>query len=484
MAERTIKLKMSIISLNLVETKEALAEKKFSVEELVSAYLERIEKIDPKIESYLFLNPKNKILENQKEGSLTGIPIAYKDVFCLEGIPTTAASKILENYTPPFDSTSAGKLKKAGALTLGKVNTDEFTMGSSTETSAYKITKNPWDLERVPGGSSGGSAAAIAADLCVAATGTDTGGSIRQPASFCGVTGFKPTYGRISRYGVISMASSLDTIGTLTKTVADAAILLETMAGKDSLDATTGDKPVLSYFSELRTDVKGLKIGIPKEYFVDGLDKEVEKAVQVAIEKLKELGAEITKVSLPHTEYAVPTYYVIASSEISANMARFDGIRYGPTVKDPKDLVETYFENRTRGFGDEVKRRIMLGTFALSAGYADQFYKRSLKVRTLIKQDFDQAFEKVDLIVSPVAPTPAFKIGEKIDDPVQMYLNDMFTIPSSLAGIPAISVPCGFANNLPVGLQLITPQWEEVRLLSTAHTYQINTDWHTKKPSL
>ena len=479
---------MDLISLTISQTKKLFEEGKASAEEVTAAYLERIKQVDPKIESYLFVNekvvheiqnPKSKI-----QNPLFGIPIAHKDVFNTDGMPTTAASKILENYIPPFDATSVEKLKIAGVVNLGKTNTDEFTMGASTETSAFKKTKNPWDLERVPGGSSGGSAAAVAADLCVFATATDTGGSIRQPASFCGVTGLKPTYGRISRYGVISMASSLDTIGVISKTVEDAAIALEILAGQDSKDVTSGSAPIEKYSENLRTDLKGLKIGIPKEYFIEGLDSGVEKVVREGITQLKKLGAEIIEISLPHTEFAVPTYYVVASSEISANMARFDGIRYGPTVanSEVENLVEMYFENRTRGFGDEVKRRIMLGTFALSAGYADKFYKKALQVRTLIKKDFDDAFAGIDLIAAPTAPTTAFKLGEKMDDPVQMYLADIFTAPASLAGVSAISIPAGFSENLPVGLQLIANQWEESKLLSAAHAFQIATGHHLEKP--
>jgi aspartyl-tRNA(Asn)/glutamyl-tRNA(Gln) amidotransferase subunit A len=486
---------MEITSLNLVETKKLLEEGKASKEEVANAYLERIKKLDGKIESYLFVNEKAS--NEGGEGVLGGIPIAHKDVFDTKGIPTTAASKILEGYTSPFDATSVAKLKEAGSVILGKVNTDEFTMGASTETSAYKKTKNPWDLERVPGGSSGGSAAAVAADLCCFATATDTGGSIRQPSSFCGVTGLKPTYGRISRYGVISMASSLDTIGVITKSVEDASIALEVLAGQDAMDATTGNAKVEKYSQNLRKDLKGVKIGIPKEYFVEGLDKEVEKVILESIETLKKLGGEIVEISLPHTEYAVATYYVVASSEISANMSRFDGIRFGPSIKneDAKDLIEMYFENRTKGFGDEVKRRIMLGTFALSAGYADKFYKKALQVRTLIKRDFEEAFKKVDIIATPVAPTTAFKIGEKIDNPLQMYLADIFTAPPSLAGIPGISLPAGFVqpslsasadstHPLPVGLQLLANQWEEAKLLACANAFQTNTDFHLQKPQL
>ena len=479
-----------LTKLNLVETRKILAEKKASKKEVAEAFLKRIRELDPKIESYLFVNEKvvSEIGNRKSEigNPLDGIPIAHKDVFDTAGMPTTAASKILENYIPPFDATSVAKLKKAGSVILGKTNTDEFTMGASTETSAFRKTKNPWDLSRVPGGSSGGSAAAVAADFCCFATATDTGGSIRQPASFCGVTGFKPSYGRISRFGVISMASSLDTIGVISKTVEDAAIVLEILAGQDSKDATSADSKVEKYSANLKTDLRGMKIGIPREYFVEGLDSKVEKVVRAAIAELKKLGAKISEISLPHTEFAVPTYYLVASSEISANMARFDGIRFGPTVanSDVENLVELYFENRTRGFGEEVKRRIMLGTFALSEGYSDQFYKKALRVRTLIKKDFDEAFQKIDLIATPTSPTTAFKIGEKVDDPVQMYLADIFTAPASLAGIPAISIPAGFAENLPVGLQLLAPQFAESKLLAVAHAFQISTDFHFQKPQL
>ncbi len=475
---------MELTSLTLVETLKTLADKKTSGAELAQAYLARIEVFDSKLGSYLHVN-KAADKNAPKSGVLTNVPIAYKDVFCTADLPTTAASKILENYQPPFNATAVEKLTQAGTLNLGKLNTDEFTMGGSTETSAYQQTKNPWDFNRVPGGSSGGSAAAVAANLCTFALGTDTGGSVRQPAAFCGVTGLKPTYGRISRYGVISMASSLDTIGMLTKTAEDAAIVLQELAGKDPKDATSGAEKVPDYSAALKTDLKGVKVGIPKEYFVAGLNPEVEKTVQVAIAELKKLGATVKEVSLPHTEYAVPTYYVIVSCEISANMARYDGIRYGPAAKKADNLVESYFEARTKGFGDEVKRRIMLGTFALSAGYADAYYKKALRVRTLIKQDFDKAFQEVDLLATPVAPATAFKLGEKIDDPLQMYLEDIFTVPASLAGIPGISVPCGFdSQQLPIGLQLLAPQWQESRLLAAAHAYQTVTDWHIQKPTL
>jgi aspartyl-tRNA(Asn)/glutamyl-tRNA(Gln) amidotransferase subunit A len=476
---------MDLTSLTITQTQKLLKDGKVSAAEVAQAYLDRIKKLDSKTEAYLFVNENAAKDSFEKAGELAGIPIAYKDVFNTKGMPTTAASKILEGYISPYDATSVEKLKAAGVINLGKVNTDEFTMGGSCETSAYQITKNPWDLSRVPGGSSGGSAAAVAADLCCAATATDTGGSIRQPASFCGVTGLKVTYGRVSRYGVMPMASSLDTIGIITKSVEDAALLLKVMAGKDSRDATTSEVKVEDYPALLtRKDLKGLRIGIPKEYFIAGLDKGVEKVIREAIETLKKLGAEIKEISLPHTEYAVATYYIVAPSEISANMARFDGIRFGPTVADSKDLVDMYFQNRTKGFGDEVKRRIMLGTFALSAGYADKFYKKALQIRTLVKRDFDNAFAEVDLIATPVAPTPAFKIGEKVSDPLQMYLEDVFTIPASLAGIPGVSIPAGFTEGLPVGIQLIANQFEEAKLLAAAQVFQTSTDYHLQKPKI
>jgi aspartyl-tRNA(Asn)/glutamyl-tRNA(Gln) amidotransferase subunit A len=479
---------MDFTSLTLAETQKGLAAKQFSAAELTQAYLERIKALDPKLESYLFISKEEELLRQVQDGNLkgelAGIPIGHKDVFCTDGLPTTVASKVLNGYVPPFDATIVSKLKQAGAVTLGKLNTDEFVMGSSCESSAYQKTKNPWDLSRVPGGSSGGSAAAVAADLCVFATGSDTGGSIRQPASFCGVTGFKPTYGRIGRYGAIAMASSLDTVGFITKTAEDAAIVLQLTAGFDPADATSSQKSVPDYRAELKTDLKGLKIGIPKEYFVEGLNPEIEQVVRAGIAELQKLGAEILEVSLPHTEYAVPAYYIIAPSEISANLARFDGIRFGPAGAGD-NLIETYFDARTKGLGDEVKRRIMLGTFALSAGYADAYYKKALRARTLIKQDFEQAFATVDLIVAPVAPTTAFRLGEKTDDPLAMYLEDIFTIPASLAGVPAISVPCGFdSSNLPIGLQILGPQWSEARVLAAAHAFQLATDWHKKKPAL
>ncbi len=477
---------MNLTSLTLTETLTLLTNKKTSESELTKAYSDRIKALDPKIESYLCVNEEIlRSAQNDSLGVLAGIPVGHKDVFCTADLPTTVGSKILDGYRPPFDATVVAKLKQAGAVTLGKLNTDEFVMGSSGETSAYQTTKNPWDLTRVPGGSSAGSAAAVAADLCVFATASDTGGSIRQPAAFCGVTGLKPTYGRIGRYGAIAMASSLDTVGLMTKTAEDAAIVLKELAGNDPKDATSGTAKVPDYPAALKTGLKGVKIGIPKEYFIAGLDPEVEKSIQTAIAELKKLGAEVKEVSLPHTEYAVPAYYVIASSEISANLARFDGIRYGVAAKEAQNLVESYFEARTKGFGDEVKRRIMLGTFALSAGYADAFYKKALRVRTLIKQDFDAAFREVDLLATPVTPTTAFKLGEKKDNPLEMYLGDIFTIPASLAGVPGISIPCGFdTKKLPIGLQLFAPQWQESRLLAAAHTYQTATDWHMQKPTL
>ena len=478
---------MELTALNLAEAKAGLVAGNFTAAELVQAYTSRIGKLDDKLGTFLHLATESVLRQAQDDvgtGALVGIPFAHKDLICTPDMPTTAASKILENYQPTHAATVHERLADAGAVCLGKLNLDEFALGSSTENSAYKTTKNPWDTSRVPGGTSGGSAAAVAADLCVFATGTDTGGSIRQPASFCGVTGLKVTYGRVSRYGVVAAASSLDTVGFLTKTVRDAAELLGIAAGKDPRDATTGDQPVPNYTAELRTDLKGLKVGVPKEYFIDGLNPEVEAAIRAGIEKMRELGAEIVEVSLPHTDAALAAYYIINPSEVSTNMARYDGIRFG-SAGQGEDLVETYFDARTKGFGDEVKRRIMLGTFALSAGYADQFYKKAIQARTLVKQDFDNVFEEVDVLATPVAPTTAFKIGEKSNDPIEMYLADIFTIPASLAGVPGISVPAGFdSTGLPIGMQLLAGQWEEAKLLGAAHAFQMATDHHTKKPTL
>ena len=424
--------------------------------------------------------------------ALHGIPYLAKDVYCEEGIPTTACSNMLreKTYIPPFDSTTTRRLKATGAISIGKSNTDEFTMGGSTESSCYGPTRNPWDTTRVAGGSSGGSAAGVAADECLFALGTDTGGSIRQPAGYCNIAGLRTTYGRTSRYGVMSMASSLDTIGPLAKSVEDIAIILQAIAGKDPMDATTGDVAVPDYRKALKKDMKGMNVGIPKEYFVDGMNSEVEGAVRAAAKVYERLGATLVDVSLPHTKYATPCYYVLCPSEVSSNMARFDGIRFGHTVKDLKDLIDYYIRVRSEGFGPEVKRRIMIGTYALSAGYFDAYYRQAQKVRTLILQDCIDAFQKVDVIIAPVSPTPAFKVGAHEGDPVAMYLEDIFLDPQVMAGIPALSVPGGFSSPqagtpaLPIGLQIMGPQWGEEVVLRAGYAYEQATQWHTKKPTL
>lgn len=484
---------MSISSLTIAQAHDQLKSKKISSVELTQACIDQINAYDQKINAVVHKNFDRALEEAKKVDStgdfssvLMGVPYLTKDVYCEQGVPTTACSHILQkkDYIPPFDSTTIKRLKKAGAISIGKANTDEFTMGGSTETSCFGVTRCPWDTERVAGGSSGGSAAGVAADECIFSLGTDTGGSIRQPASFCGVAGLRTTYGRTSRYGVMSMASSLDTIGPFGKTVEDLAVILEAIAGKDTYDATTGDKPVPAYSKGLTQDMKGMKIGLPKEYFMEGLDPEVEKATREAAKVLESLGAKIVDISLPHTKYAIATYYVICPCEVSSNMARYDGIRYGHTVEKPEDLRDYYHQVRSEGFGKEVKRRIMIGTYALSAGYYDAYYRQAQKVRTLIKKDFEDAYKTVDAIISPVAPTPAFKVGE-MSDPLSMYLQDVFVIPQAMAGIPALSVPCGFSTkNLPMGLQIMGPQWGEETVLKIGHAYEQATDWHTKKPKL
>jgi aspartyl-tRNA(Asn)/glutamyl-tRNA(Gln) amidotransferase subunit A len=404
---------------------------------------------------------------------------------CTEGIRTTCASKILSNFIPPYDATVVRKLKQAGAVISGKPNLDEFAMGSSTENSAYQITRNPWDLERIPGGSSGGSAAAVAAGECIAALGSDTGGSIRQPAACCGVVGLKPTYGRVSRYGLVAFASSLDQIGPITKDVTDAALLMNMIAGHDSQDSTSANITVPDFAASLKKDVKGMKIGIPKEYFIEGMDSEVDKAVRDAVTILEGLGATIKEVTLPHTAFAVATYYILATSEASSNLARYDGVKYGVRAGGAKDLLDMYMKSRSQGFGPEVKRRIMLGTYALSAGYYEAYYKKGQQARTLIKRDFDEAFKAVDIIATPTAPTAAFKIGEKSADPLQMYLSDIFTISVNLAGIPGISIPCGFTkNDLPIGLQLLGRHFDEESIIHASFAYEQATAWHTRRAKL
>ncbi len=484
-----------LTKLSLTDSASGLSTGKFTSVELVSAYQKRRESLEPKIDAFLqtqdeqALEQAKQVDERRARGDelprLAGIPIAVKDNFNVIGTETTAGSKILKGYVSPYDATSIKKLKEAGAIIVGKTNMDEFAMGSSTENSAYKPTKNPWDLTRVPGGSSGGSAAAVAADMCVAALGSDTGGSVRQPAALTGTVGLKPTYGRISRYGVLALASSLDVVGTLTKTVADSALLLETMAGEDPRDATCHTEFPPSYSNLTRdANVKGLRIGLPKEYFAEGLAPEVDQQVRQAAEHMKRMGAKLVNVSLPHSKYALATYYVLLPCEASANLARYDGIRYGATSKSATTLLETYMRSRAQGFGPEPTRRIMLGTFALSSGYYDAYYRRAQKVRTLVRQDFIKPFKKVDLLLTPTTPTPAFKLGEKKHDPLAMYLNDVMTVAVNVAGVPAMSLPCGFVDGLPVGMQLIAPDLNEELLFKVGHAYQRETDWLSTKPAL
>jgi aspartyl-tRNA(Asn)/glutamyl-tRNA(Gln) amidotransferase subunit A len=460
----------------------------------VRGYLDRIASLDPQVKAYLTLIPEAALTQAAEAdarfrskaplGPLDGIPLAVKDVFCTRGVETTCGSKILKGFVPPYDATVIAKLRSAGGVILGKLNMDEFAMGSSTENSGFFTTRNPWDLSRVPGGSSGGSAAAVAADLAAATLGTDTGGSIRQPAAFCGTVGFKPTYGRVSRYGLIAFASSLDQVGPFAKDVADAALLLQTIAGHDPMDSTSATIPVPNYADALRLDVKGLRVGIPTEYFIDGLDPEVEAAVRAAIETLKDLGAKTESVSLPHTEYGLAAYYVIAPAEASSNLARYDGVKYGLRVPGARDLIDMYSRTRGAGFGAEVKRRVMLGTYALSAGYYDAYYGKAQRVRTLVLRDFQRAFERVDVIVAPTTPGVAFKMGER-EDPLQMYLNDVFTIPVNLAGLPGLSMPAGFTQTgLPIGLQIIGKAFDEATLLRVAKAYEATTPWREKKPLL
>jgi aspartyl-tRNA(Asn)/glutamyl-tRNA(Gln) amidotransferase subunit A len=474
-----------------------LARREVSSREVVQACLNQISRVDPQIHAFIShdatdalaqADAADKLLADSAVAAnkpLLGVPIAVKDVLAVKGQPLNCGSKILGKFVSPYDGTAIQKLKSAGAIIFGRLNMDEFAMGSSTENSAFGVTRNPWDTTRIPGGSSGGSAAAVAADECIASLGTDTGGSIRQPAALCGVVGMKPSYGRISRYGLVAFASSLDQIGPFTKNVRDTALLLEAMSGIDPLDSTSMPQPVPRYASNLDGGVKGLKLGLPKEYMIGGLDPEVKQAVDTAVKQLEKAGAEIVEVSLPHTDYAVATYYIIATAEASANLARFDGVRYCARV-DGNDPIEMYGKTRGAGFGAEVKRRIILGTYVLSSGYYDAYYLRAQKVRTLIRNDFLKAFEKVDAIVTPTTPTAAFKIGEKSDDPLQMYLSDIFTISCNLAGICGLSLPCGFTKSprLPIGLQLLGKPFGEETILRIAHTYEQSTPWHKERPSL
>ena len=462
--------------------------------EAAREYLDRIAALDPKVKAYLTVTAEAGLARAAEAdarfktgaplGPLDGVPLGLKDVLCTRGVRTTAGSKILEGFVPPYDATVVARLARAGAVILGKLNMDEFAMGSSTENSGYFTTRNPWDLSRVPGGSSGGSAAAVAADLAAATLGTDTGGSIRQPAAFCGTVGLKPTYGRVSRFGLIAFASSLDQIGPFAKDVEDAALMLQAIAGHDPRDSTSAAVPVPDYAAGLGQGVEGLKVGIPAEYFIEGLDPEVETAVRAAIEILKGLGAKTESVSLPHTEYGLAAYYVIGPAEASSNLARYDGVKYGLRVPGARDVIDMYSRTRGAGFGAEVKRRVMLGTYALSAGYYDAYYGKAQKVRTLVQRDFQKAFERVDVIVAPTTPSAAFRTGEK-EDPLSMYLNDVFTIPVNLAGLPGVSVPAGFTKGgLPVGLQVIGKAFDEAAVLRTAKAYEGATEWHKRKPEL
>ncbi|MGH9513850.1 MAG: Asp-tRNA(Asn)/Glu-tRNA(Gln) amidotransferase subunit GatA [Terriglobales bacterium] len=474
---------MDLNLLTIDGARDALRDGKITATALAESFYAKIEKDDPQIGSYLTLTKERGLAKaaamdemssrGQALPPLAGVPVGIKDILVTRGVRTTAGSKILGNYIPPYDCTAVARMESAGAVMLGKMNCDEFAMGSSNENSAWKPVHNPRDLSRVPGGSSGGSAAAVAADLAVATLGTDTGGSIRQPASFCGVVGLKPTYGRVSRYGLIAFASSLDHIGPLTKTVKDAAIVLRTIAGRDPMDSTSADLPVPDYPAELEKPVHGLKIGLAREYFGEGLDSEVRTSVETAVQSLAKLGCEVVEVSLPHTEYAIATYYIVATAEASSNLARFDGVRYGYRADNARTLSEMYRRSRDLGFGAEVKRRIMLGTYALSAGYYDAYYLKAQKVRALLMRDFEEAFRRVDAIIAPTSPTAAFKLGEKAHDPLAMYLADIYTVTANLAGIPGISVPCGQTKErLPIGMQIFGKHFDEATILRLAHAYE------------
>lgn len=486
---------MNLYNLSISQAHKLLSEKKISSEELTASVIDRIKTIDKKTDAYITVTETeamnearsaDKIISDGHTLPLTGIPIAIKDLICTEGIRTTCASKILENFIPPYDATVIKRLKKQSAVIVGKVNMDEFAMGSSTEHSSMKLTRNPWDLERIPGGSSGGAAVAVAADMCLGALGSDTGGSIRQPASHCGVVGMKPTYGRVSRFGLIAFASSLDQIGPLTKNVRDCAILMQGISGYDPSDSTSVPKDIPDYTLSLQDGLKGIIVGIPKEYqSTKGLNPEVSAAIKSAVRTISSLGADCIEISLPHVEYAVAAYYVIASSEASSNLARYDGVKYGFREKKESNLIKMYRNTRSKGFGKEVQRRIIIGTYCLSAGYYDAYYKKASQVRTLIMEDFRRAFENCHVILSPVAPTPAFKIGEKYHDPLTMYLSDIFTLSANLAGIPGMSVPCGFSSEgLPIGLQIIGNHFKEDVMLKVAHNFENATDFHTQKPLL
>ena len=487
---------MELYRLTISEVRALLDRKEVSVKDVVESIFKRIEAVEDTVKAFVTvtrdkaferaegIQDKMDLTETKNRTLILGVPLAIKDNMCTRGILTTCSSNILRTFIPPYESTVTAQLLEQGYVLVGKTNLDEFAMGSSTENSGFFTTKNPWDFKTIPGGSSGGSAAAVAADECIAALGSDTGGSIRQPAALCGVVGLKPTYGRISRYGLVAFASSLDQIGPITKNVRDSSILMNIIAGHDPLDSTSAPVPLPDFTAVLDKEIKGMKIGIPKEYFIEGMNTEVEGAVTEAIRQLESLGAIPVEVSLPHTGYAVATYYVLATSEASSNLARFDGVKYGFRATG-KDLMDMYVRTRAEGFGAEVKRRIMLGTYALSSGYYEAYYRKAQQVRTLIKKDFEDAFKKVDVIATPTTPTAAFKVGEKTADPLQMYLSDIFTISVNLAGVPGISVPCGFtSDNLPIGLQLIGKHFDEESILQVAHAYEQSTDWHKRKPAL
>ncbi len=478
---------------SITQIQQGLADGQFSSVEITQEYLTKIDSFNDTINCFITITGELALQQAQaadaiiaagKARPLTGVPLAHKDIFCTDGVKTSCASKILDNFIAPYDATVIEKFNQAGAVMLGKTNMDEFAMGSSNENSCYGPVANPWDFERVPGGSSGGSAAAVAARLAPAATGTDTGGSIRQPAALCGISGIKPTYGRVSRYGMIAFASSLDQGGALAQSAQDCAILLQTMAGFDARDSTSIDTPVPDYSAHINQDIRGLKIGLPEEYFGEGLDADVARVIGAAIEAYRKLGAEIVDIKLPNLKLSIPVYYIVACAECSSNLSRFDGVRFGHRCADPVDLEDLYKRSRGEGFGDEVKRRIMIGTYALSAGYYDAYYLKAQQLRRLIKQDYEKAFAEVDIIACPVTPEVAFKHGDKSDDPVSMYLQDIYTIALNLAGLPGMSIPAGFSQGMPVGLQLIANYFEESRLLNFAHQYQQVTDWHLQVPEL
>ncbi|HEX2915487.1 MAG TPA: Asp-tRNA(Asn)/Glu-tRNA(Gln) amidotransferase subunit GatA [Chloroflexia bacterium] len=481
-----------LYNLTLKEASDKLRAREVSSRELTEAVLDRIDAIDDKVKAFMTItrdqalsraDEMDKLLASGENTSpLTGIPMNLKDVLSTKDVRTTCSSKILENFVPVYNATVVERLRQAGSVMVGKVNMDEFAMGSSTENSGFFTTHNPWNLDTVPGGSSGGSSASVAAGMGFYSLGSDTGGSIRQPASLCGVVGLKPTYGRVSRYGLVAFASSLDQIGPFTRDVTDCALVLNTIAGFDPKDSTSINQPVPDYTAALKPDVKGMRLALPKEYFVEGMEPGVEAAVRAAVAKLQEMGAIVEEVSMPHTKYALATYYIIAPSEASANLARYDGVKYGFSDKDASNILEGYFRTRDAGFGQEVKRRIMIGTYALSSGYYDAYYLKAQKVRTLIKSDFDKVFESFDAVISPTSPTVAFKIGEKAADPLAMYLSDVCTIPANMAGIPGISIPCGFSNGLPVGLQILGPALGEEKVLQIAYAYEQATEWYKQHP--